>query len=141
MKKLLILLLILCLSVAPVFADEVVDTEDITEVAEETTDTPEENGYRIVELYAFTGKLYYCDTPTDRVVIRSIVSANSNSKENKMAKEAEYLEISLSPDAIWMANGTKTEVSYLNSYVDSDVWFIIARTYDGNLTIPYFSFK
>lgn len=141
MKKLLILLLILCLSVAPVFADDIVDTEDITEVAEETTDTPEENGYRIVELYAFTGKLYYCDTPTDRVVIRSIVSANSNSKASKMAKEAEYLEISLSPDAIWMADGTKTDVSHLNSYVDSDVWFIIARTYDGNLTIPYFSFK
>ncbi len=141
MKKLLILLLVFCLSLTPVFADEGAKAKDTTEVIDETIDAPEEVGYRIVELYAFTGNLYYCDTPTNRVVLRSIVSANSNSKANKIAREAEYLEISLSPDAIWMADGTKAEVDQLNSYVDNEVWIIIARTADGNLTIPYFSFK
>ncbi len=141
MKKLLILLLILCLSAIPVFADEVADTEEITEVSADATEAPSEVGYRIVELYAYTGKLYYCDTPTDRVVMRSIVSATSSTSATRIAKEAEYLEISLSPDAIWMSDGAKVDVQQLNSYVDSDVWFIIAKTVDGNLSIPYFSFK
>lgn len=138
MKKLLIMLLILCFSATPVFADEVADTEVTSET---TTEAPEENGYRIVELYAFTGKLYYCDTPTDRVVLRSITSASSINNAKRIAKEAEYLEISVAPDAIWMADGTRGEIQFLNSYVDSYAWFIIAKTADGNLTIPYLSFK
>ncbi len=133
MKKLIVSVLILCLLMLPVYADEITTTESVNSETEDIC--------RIVELYAFTGTLYYCDTPTDRVVLRSVEAASTNPRAKRIAREAEYLEISLSPDAIWLPSGTKGDVQSLNSYVDNNAWFIIARTLNGNLTIPYFSFR
>lgn len=130
------------------FADEVTETAEITESAEEIIETEEAaeaepliNQGLINEVYALSGTLYYCDTPTERVVLRSLTPIFDTAGARAIAKEAEYLEIKVSPDGIFMANGTKNSVEGLNVFADSDVWVIIVKTADGNLEIPYFSFK
>ena len=40
-----------------------------------------------------------------------------------------------------MADGTRNSVDGLNVYADSEVWVVIVEMADGNLEIPYFSFK
>ncbi len=140
------------------FADEVTETAEITEVteitenaeAEEIIETEEisepkaeplTNQGLINEVYAFSGTLYYCDTPTGRVVLRSLSPIFDTAGAKAIASAAEYLEIRVSPDGIFMADGTKNSVEGLNAFADSDVWVIIVKTADGNLEIPYFSFK
>ncbi|MBQ3573723.1 MAG: hypothetical protein IJA16_03910 [Clostridia bacterium] len=129
------------------FADEVTETAEITENAEteELTETLEAepliNQGLIKEVYALSGTLYYCDTPTERVVLRSLAPTFDTAEARAIAKEAEYLEIKVSPDGIFMADGTKNSVEGLNVFADSEVWVIVVKTADGNLEIPYFSFK
>ena len=134
------------------FADEVTETAEITENAEteemieteeiaETEAEPLINQGLINEVYAFSGTLYYCDTPTGRVVLRSLAPIFDTAGARAVAKEAEYLEIKVSPDGIFMADGTKNSVEGLNVFADSEVWVVIVKTADGNLEIPYFSFK
>lgn len=147
MKKLIVTLVIFIFSIGITsFATETdVNTENPpaneTAEAEITTETPVSNDKLITELYAFTGKLYYCDLPTDRVVLKSVTPAWDITPAKAMAKEAEYMEIRISSDGLFMADGTKIQPESLNIYADSDVWVIIARTAEGNLIIPYFQFK
>lgn len=95
----------------------------------------------IVGVYACSGKLFYCDSPTNRVVITSVAPQLDSPEAAQAAKEAEYLEISVAPDGLRMKDGSAIAISDLNIYADSDVWFIIAKSADGNLSIPYLCFK
>ena len=179
MKKVLILLMIisltLCTAAAFAVEDEVSEEiatqeevnnqeassaipqeEDIEEAAEadveaaqgetleEITaeDIPSEKNTKLItELYAFNAALYFCDTPTNRVVLRGITPAQEKDSPKAMAKEAENLEIRISPDGLYMSDGTKINIEDLNAYADSEAWLIIARTADGNLIIPYFQLR
>lgn len=95
----------------------------------------------IISVEAFTGALYICDTPTERVVVTGITPVAQTQSGIQTAKEAEYLEISICADAIFSTDGLRLPIEYLNDYVDSEVWFLLAKTADGSLTIPYFTFK
>ena len=126
------------------FADEVTETamtEELTEAEEITEAEPLINQGLIKEVYALSGTLYYCDTPTERVVLRSLAPTFDTAEARAIASAAEYLEIKVSPDGIFMADGTKNSVEGLNVFADSEVWVLIVKTADGNLEIPYFSFK
>ena len=118
-------------------AGEIIETEEISEPKAE----PLTNQGLITEVYAFSGTLYYCDTPTGRVVLRSLAPIFDTAGARAIASAAEYLEIRVSADGIFMADGTKNSVDGLNAFADSGVWVIIVKTADGNLEIPYFSFK
>jgi len=139
---------------------EVVETipneEDIEEAAEADVEAvqgeasekiteeeipPEKNTKLITELYAFNAALYFCDTPTNRVVLRGIAPTQEKESSKAMAKEAENLEIRISSDGLYMSDGTKISLEDLNAYADSQAWLIIARTADGNLIIPYFQLR
>lgn len=150
MKKVLCIFLITIYTFGIIaFADEATETIKVAEnaEAEETAETeatgtePLANHGLINEVYAFSGTLYYCDSPTRRVVLRSLAPIFNAGGAKEVAKEAEYLEIKVSPDGIFMADGTKNSVEELNAFADSEVWVVIAKTADGNLEIPYFSFK
>lgn len=123
MKKLTAVLIVLCIvfSCVGVFADD--------------------TGRLITDVYAMTGKLFYCDYPTNRVVIKSVVPAISSPGGANIAREAEYLEISVAPEGLRMNDGTAVKVEDLNVYTDSDVWFVMIKSADGNLSIPYLRFK
>lgn len=95
----------------------------------------------IVGVYACSGKLFYCDSPTNRVVIKSVAPQLSSPEAAQVAREAEYLEISVAADGLRMNDGSPIAIGDLNTYADSDVWFIIAKSADGNLSIPYLCFK
>lgn len=123
--------------------EETVQDVPQEEASEEITEDvpPEKNTKLITELYAFNASLYFCDTPTNRVVLRGVNPAQENENTKAMAKEAENLEIRISPDGLYMNDGTKLNIEDLNFYADSEVWLIIARTEEGNLIIPYFQFR
>lgn len=95
----------------------------------------------IVGVYACSGKLFYCDSPTNRVVIKSVAPQLASPEAAQVAREAEYLEISVAPEGMRMKDGSAITISDLNTYADSDIWFIIAKSADGNLSIPYLCFK
>ena len=95
----------------------------------------------IVGVYACSGKLFYCDSPTSRVVIKSVTPQLASPEAAQTAREAEYLEISIASDGLRMNDGSAIAIGDLNAYADSDVWFIIAKSADGNLSIPYLCFK
>lgn len=125
MKKklfLIITVLCICLSGFCVYADESADKNAIG-------------------VWTFTGKLYYCDSPTDRVVIKSIKPIVSSPDAEQAGNEAEYLEIKISPEGLRMADGTAVMPEDLNTYADSDVWFTLLKLNDGYLTIPYLCFR
>ena len=121
-------------------AEAIPQEETLEEITAEEI-PPEKNTKLITELYAFNAVLYFCDTPTNRVVLRGITPAQDKESSKAMAKEAENLEIRISPDGLYMSDGTKISLEDLNAYADSEAWLIIARTADGNLIIPYFQFK
>ncbi len=100
-----------------------------------------EGDSHIISVAAFKGKLYYCDVPTERVVIKGVAPAFPTPEAAQTAREAEYLEISVAPEGIFMRDGSNLPISYVNDYADGDVWFLLAKTADGNLTIPYLTFK
>lgn len=91
----------------------------------------------IVGMYALKGNLYYCDVPTDRVVIKNVTAITQSVDARKVAREAEYLEISVSADGLRAKNGEKLKIDELNSFADGEVWFVIAKMADGFLAIPY----
>lgn len=101
----------------------------------------EDTGRLITEVYTMTGKLFYCDYPTNRVVIKSVAPTVASVPAVNIAREAEYLEINVAPDGLRMNDGTAVKVEDLNIYTDSDVWFVIVKSADGNLSIPYLHFK
>jgi len=121
-------------------AENIPQEEDLEEITEEEI-PPEKNTKLITELYAFNAALYFCDTPTNRVVLRGIAPTQEKESSKAMAKEAENLEIRISPDGLYMSDGTKISLEDLNTYADSEAWLIIARTADGNLIIPYFQLR
>ena len=96
---------------------------------------------QVISVGAFKGTLNYCDTPTQRVVVKGVYPVAPTPESARTAREAEYLEISVAPEGIFFKDGTKLSINYLNDYADSEVWFVIAKTQNGNLTIPYFTFK
>lgn len=100
-----------------------------------------ETDRKTIGVWAFAGKLFYCDMPTSRVVIKNVVPLASSADAQKTAKEAEYLEIKVSPDGLRMNDGSSVAIHELNTYVDSNVWFVIQKAADGYLSIPYFAFK
>ena len=96
---------------------------------------------QVISVGAFKGTFNYCDTPTQRVVVKGVYPVAPTPESARTAREAEYLEISVAPEGIFFKDGTKLSINYLNDYADSEVWFVIAKTQNGNLTIPYFTFK
>lgn len=96
---------------------------------------------QIISVGAFRGKLYYCDVPTERVVIKEIAPCFPTAESAQTAREAEYLEISIATEGIFLNNGSRLTADYLNDYADSEVWFVLAKAQNGNLTIPYLVFK
>ncbi len=100
-----------------------------------------EGDRKTIGAWAFAGKFFYCDMPTSRVVIKNVAPLVSSPDAQKTAKEAEYLEIKVSPDGLRMNNGSAIAIEDLNTYVDSDVWFVVTKAADGYLSIPYFAFK
>ena len=96
---------------------------------------------QVISVGAFKGTLNYCDTPTQRVVVKGVYPVAPTPESARTAREAEYLEISVAPEGIFFKDGTRLSINYLNDYADSEVWFVIAKTQNGNLTIPYFTFK
>ena len=100
-----------------------------------------ETGRGTIGAWAFMGKLFYCDLPTNRVVIKSVAPVVALPDATAVAKEAEYLEIKVSPDGLRMKDGTATSIEDLNIYVDSNVWFVVTKGADGYLSIPYLSFR
>ncbi len=123
-KKLLLIItaLCICLSGFSVYADE----------AENKS---------VIGIWAYTGKLFYCDTPTDRVVIKDIAPLVSSPEAKQAAGEAEYLEIKVSPQGLRMNDGTAVLPKDLNAYADSDVWFTLVKLGNGYLSIPYLCFR
>ena len=123
-------------------AEIVEDIENIeTEEVEIVDEEPDINPTLITAAYALKGTLYYCDTPTRRVVLKSLVPIFDTEGARAIAAAAEYLEIKVSADGIFMADGTRNSVDGLNVYADREVWVVIVEMADGNLEIPYFSFK
>ena len=96
---------------------------------------------KITEVYAMTGKLFYCDVPTARVVLTSVAPVTESETANQTAKEAEYIEIRISPDCMRLNDNSVITLDYLNNYIDSNAWFLVAKDIDGNLMIPYFRFN
>lgn len=95
---------------------------------------------QITGVYLCTGKLFYCDTPTNRMVIKSVKPVSSSPEAEQAAQEAEYLEISIAPEGLRMKDGSKITPEYLNMYVDSDVSFVLTKSADGFLAIPFLRF-
>ncbi len=91
--------------------------------------------------WVFSGKLFYCDTPTNRVVLKSVAPVLPSIETAQLAREAEYLEISIAPGGLRMNDGSLIGVEDLNSYVDSNVWFVMTKAADGCLAIPYLRFR
>ncbi len=100
-----------------------------------------ENYDHFVKVYGYNAKLYYCDYPTGRVVLRELNHTGNNSEANTMARQAEYLEIKIFPSGIKMKDNSSVTIEDLNLYVDSSVYVIVAKKADGNFVIPYLKFK
>ena len=101
----------------------------------------ETDGSRITNVYAYTGKLYYCDDVTGNIVMKSVKPAFETPEANDIARMIEYTEIPAAWDALRFFDGAKAEYSWLNNYVDSEVWFTVAKTADGRIRVLYFQFK
>ena len=74
------------------------------------------------------------------MVLKSIVPVVESSDAKQTAKEAEYLEISVAPDGLRMSDGSVITVEWLNAYADSDVRFVLTKSADGFLAIPFLRF-
>ncbi len=137
MKKILIFLLTVCLVAwggVVAFADETgaVQDEAVLETATPST--------IITELYAYTSKLFYCDSSANKIVLKSVTPSIEGVGAEAIAQLAEYTEISISPDGLFMENGEKLKTDELNLYVDKAVWVIIAKTEGRCLSVPYLKF-
>ena len=96
---------------------------------------------QITGIYLCTGKLFYCDTPTNRVVIKSVKPVVASPGAEQAAQEAEYLEISIAPEGLRMNDGSIITPEYMNVYTDSNVRFVLTKSADGFLAIPFLRFK
>ena len=124
MKRLVIIITVVCvlLSGFCVYADEASDRQTIG-------------------TWVMNAKLFYCDTPTNRVVLKSVAPLFPSVETAQLAREAEYLEISVAPDGLRMSDGSAIRVEDLNLYADSNVWFVMTKAADGCLAIPYLRFR
>lgn len=93
----------------------------------------------ITGVYPLCGELYFCDTAAQTAVIRNVTPVSE--KDAEAAKAAEYNEIRIAADGVYMNDGSKLPLEYMNSYTDSRVWFIAAAAADGSLIIPYLRFR
>lgn len=100
-----------------------------------------ESPEHFVKVYGYNAKLYYCDYPTGRVVLRELNHTGKNLEANNMARQSEYLEVKIFPNGIRMKDNSPVTIEDLNLYVDSSVFVIVAKKADGSFVIPYLKFK
>ncbi len=105
------------------------------------TPTLAENPDHFVKVYGYNAKLYYCDYPTGRVVLRELNHTGNNSEANSMARQSEYLEVRIAPNRIMSKDNSPVTIEDLNLYVDNSVFVIMAKKADGSFVIPYLKFK
>lgn len=86
------------------------------------------------------GRLYYCDTSANKVVIKNVTPVSETDKAKEFAKDLEYIETPVSPDALWTKDGVKAGADWLNNYADDEVWFVAVKLNDGNYRILYLKF-
>lgn len=96
---------------------------------------------RITDICVLTGRLYYCDWNTGRVVMKSVEPLVKNDASWEVAKTMEYLEVPMVRDAIFLSDGTKADYDWLNNYVDDKVIFVAARQENGVVSILHFKFE
>lgn len=114
---------------------------------------------------SMTGKLYYFDTPTGRIVLKDVkpvtvsdMNADKNknnikTKEeeknteaeekksidfNEAAKTAEYVEIPTAEGGRFFLDGNAAASEWINNYADREIWFIAAVSDGKVISVPYF---
>lgn len=103
-----------------------------------------------------TGKLYYFDTPTGRIVLKDVKPVtvsdmnadknNTKTKEeekntidfNEAAKTAEYVEIPTAEGGRFFLDGNEAAAEWINNYADREIWFIAAVSDGKVISVPYF---
>ena len=92
---------------------------------------------KIAGVYALKGRLYYYDTPTDRIVLTGVSPVASDDGAKAAAKSAEYTELRVVTDGMFFKDKNKLAPEWVNNYVDREVWFIVAVAKNGEISVPY----
>lgn len=119
MKKIIIVfaaVLMLVFSAIPAYADE--------------------NG-SITGVYALKGKLFYYDTPTNKIVLTGVSPVIQNEESKAAAKAAEYTELRVITDGMFFKDKNQLSPEWVNNYADREVWFVVSITADGSISVPY----
>lgn len=96
---------------------------------------------KITDICVLTGRLYYCDWETGKVVLKSVEPISKNDVSQSIARAMEYVEVSLVRDAVYLSDGTKADYDWLNNYADDKVLFIAAKQGNGTVSILHFKFE
>lgn len=119
MKKIIIVfaaILMLVFSAIPAYADE--------------------NG-SITGVYSLKGKLFYYDTPTNKIVLTGVSPVIQNEESKAAAKAAEYTELRVITDGMFFKDKNQLSPEWVNNYADREVWFVVSITADGSISVPY----
>lgn len=95
-----------------------------------------ENG-NITGVYALKGKLFYYDTPTNKIVLTGVSPVIQNDAANSAAKAAEYTELRVITAGMFFKDKNQLSPEWVNNYADREVWFIVSITADGSISVPY----
>lgn len=119
MKKIIIVfaaVLMLVFSAIPAYADE--------------------NG-SITGVYPLKGKLFYYDTPTNKIVLTGVSPVIQNEESKAAAKAAEYTELRVITDGMFFKDKNQLSPEWVNNYADREVWFVVSIMADGSISVPY----
>lgn len=106
-----------------------------------TVSAETENKNLISEIYSFSAKLYYYDTPSGNIVLKSVNPTEKTDDATEVAKKIEYTETRTIKDAVWSASGEKINPDWVNAFVDSSVWGVCVKMTDGSVNILYLKFN
>lgn len=95
-----------------------------------------ENG-NITGVYALKGKLFYYDTPTNKMVLTGVSPVIQNDEAEAAAKAAEYTELRVITAGMFFKDKNPLSPEWVNNYADREVWFVVSIAADGSLSVPY----
>lgn len=94
-------------------------------------------GGAVSGVYAMKGRLFYYNTPTDKIVITGVKPVAESEEAKEAAKSVEYNEVRVVTSGMFFKDQNHLAPEWVNNYADREVWFVVSMTEDGGISVPY----
>lgn len=94
-------------------------------------------GGAVSGVYAMKGRLFYYNTPTDKIVITGVKPVAEREEAKEAAKSVEYNEVRVVTSGMFFKDQNHLAPEWVNNYADREVWFVVSMTEDGGISVPY----